>query len=42
MTGLGSIPAGLFYSRGENYQEKFFAADRNAPTLDDYYKTSRV
>ena len=43
MAGLEMLPAGLFlFLWGKDFHEGSLAADRNAPTLDDYYKTSEV
>ena len=39
MTGLGLFPAGLFAFQREKYCG---TKERNAPTMDDYYKTSEV
>ena len=39
MTGLGLLPVGLFSFMEEKYSQ---TKEKNAPTMDDYYKTSRV
>lgn len=39
IAGLGSFPAGLFAFQREKYCG---TKERNAPTMDDYSKTSRV
>ena len=39
MTGLGLLPVGLFSFKEAKYSR---TEEKNAPTLDDYSKTSRV